>query len=114
VEENFSRATYVFVGRVISAQEIRRNLPLRSGVIGTFELIESIKGNPETLAVVESGYGGGDCGVPLLVGSTYIFFADPSGNIAIYSGTRGYTQGYGPDDTFLHKLQDLAHPAKRP
>ena len=114
VEENFNNAATIFVGRILSAQEIRGDESELSAVAGTFRIIETIKGNPERLAVVETGFGGGDCGVPLLVGQSYVFFADPNGRINICNGTEGYTKGYEPDDALLQNLRELAKSVPKP
>ena len=114
VEEKFANASTVFVGRILSAQEIRGEQPRLSAVVGTFRVSETLKGNPERLSVVETGYGGGDCGVQLLVGETYVFFADAAGRVNICTGTAGYTAGYEPDDAALEKLRALAHRAAKP
>lgn len=37
----------------------------------------SIRGNPDSLAGLTSGYGGGDCGIPLIAGAEYLVVLSP-------------------------------------
>jgi hypothetical protein len=110
LSQQFSEATYVFVGRIVSTQETKSHAddPRRSGVAAKFQLIETIKGNPSLLPNVHSGYGGGDCGIPMLVGASYVFFADAHGEIDICSGTSSYIRGNAPYEKYLRAVKALA------
>ena len=90
-------------------------MPQWGGVAADFQIVEPIKGNPLLLHQgVQSGYGSGDCGVPLLVGVTYVFFAGAQGEIDICSGTRSHVQGHEEHDSFLRGLKSLAPRTKAP
>jgi hypothetical protein len=108
-EDYFSRATFVFVGRVVSAEEIssRKSEPRLSGVKANFRLIQEIKGKVSPLFAVETGYGAGDCGYPVAIGQTYIFFTGPQGEISICGGTQRYLEGYEPDEAVLREIKKL-------
>ena len=108
-EYYYSRATQVFVARVVATREIaqRGDQSKRAGVAATFTLGEVLKGNPRHLRTIESGYGNGDCGVPLLVGSTYVFFTGPDREVNICNGTHAHVAGYAPHDELLQKLRAL-------
>lgn len=116
LQTQLSNASYVFIARVISTHEIksRSDIPQWGGVSANFTLVKEIKGKSKSLGVVETGYGDGDCGVPLSVGRTYIFFAGPKGEIDICSGTQGYISGYEPHENSLLKIMSLTNHAAKP
>lgn len=45
--------------------------------VAEYTLVESLQGNPPTYAPLASGYGGGNCGVPLIAGAEYIAVLAP-------------------------------------
>ena len=116
LSQQFSNANNIFIGRIVATHEIksRSDMPDWGGVQGQFELIETLKGNQKLVKYVETGYGAGDCGVPLLTGQTYIFFTGSKGEISICSGTVSYVAGYEKHEAFLKKLKKLNTNATKP
>lgn len=114
LEQQFSEAGNVFVGRVASTSEIssRASDPDRGGVAATFTLVKDLKGNTTPSLKVQSGYGSGDCGIPLLVGTSYLFFVSKDAEINICSGTQVFVPGYEPHDRLLKRLERLTSPPK--
>lgn len=55
-----------------------------------FQIVEVLKGKPENIESLKSGYGGGDCGYRTTVGEEYVFFTDKVGKISICSGAWRY------------------------
>lgn len=45
--------------------------------VADYTLVESLRGDPPTYAPLASGYGGGNCGVPLIAGAEYIVVLAP-------------------------------------
>jgi hypothetical protein len=115
-KDHYSAATYVFVGRVVAIREIksRADIPDWGGVAAEFQLIEVLKGPHPFLSGVETGYGHGDCGVPMFVGVSYVFFARAKGEIDICSGTRAYIKGYEGDEEYLREIKSLPPVSKAP
>jgi hypothetical protein len=76
--EHYAAAKHIFIGRVISLHEIksRPSMPGWGGVRVGVQMEKMLKGiRPFSLAL-STGHGAGDCGVPMFVGSSYIFFVD--------------------------------------
>ena len=96
LHEQFHNAQHVFIGRITGAQEIehRTSHPQWRGMLGTFQVLYDFKGHPKTLKHIETGLGPSDCGVSLVVGRTYLFFADKMGTVDICSGS----QAFDPQD----------------
>lgn len=100
-------AEHVFVGRITKASEIKSRSvnPNWRGVLGEFQALQTLKGNPNALHNIETGYGHGGCGVTLTVGKTYLFFTDKSGSIDICTGSRPFTSGTQEDEETLKELK---------
>jgi hypothetical protein len=100
-------AENVFVGRITKTREIKSRSanPNWSGVLGEFQALQTLKGSPNELHNIETGYGHGGCGVILTVGQTYLFFADKSGSVNICTGSRRFTSGIQEDVETLKELK---------
>lgn len=110
LDEQFSHARYVFVGRVLSREEIAsRDEPKgRPGVVAKFQLLEVLKAKHPPTPKVVTGVGSGDCGVPIFLGMSYVFFVGPQGEIDICSGTRPYVRGNEDLERYLAEVRSLA------
>jgi hypothetical protein len=89
VQEKFAASKHVFLARVTRIEEIKTplNVLWPTGTRGFFEVTESFKGDSTTISSVQTGHGGGDCGVPLAIGGMYLFFANDQGTIDLCSGS---------------------------
>ena len=114
--EHVSAANYIFIGRVVAVHEIKSlpDMPSWGGVRVKFELQETIKGTRPYPKSLTTGYGSGDCGVPMFVGTSYIFFASPNGAIDICSGTKSYIKEYEPSEAYLNEIKAYVVPSKVP
>ena len=78
----FDEATQVLLVRILATENVRAREPLAKGVhfvVGVnygvrarFELLESFKGDASAVAALATGHGGGDCGVDLAPGTTWL------------------------------------------
>ena len=78
----FDESTQVLLVRIVSVENVRAREPLTKGVhyvVGInygvrakFELLESFKGDATAVEALATGHGGGDCGVDLAPGTTYL------------------------------------------
>jgi hypothetical protein len=80
LHEQLDKADIVMVVRVtqtrlnpegLKSHQFDDNGPVHA----TFELTETLKGDPSKVEELFSGYGGGDCGIPLLPGLYYFIVA---------------------------------------
>jgi hypothetical protein len=113
---NFPHADAVFVGRVVSRKDtvsvfgdaatgLRR--PSR---ITSFQVARWWKGPVADTVRVQSGLGGGDCGIPFVVGKTYAVFAnwfDGHLNTGLCSGTREFEPSR---DSLFGRRRDVLPP----
>ena len=95
IEQAFDEAPIVFVAHVT---EVRFQAMPSSGDISPedfapqrakFSVVEKFKGDPAQVKELKAGYGGGDCGVPLVVGFDYMVLVDSNGYINYCSGFFG-------------------------
>lgn len=99
-EDGFSRATCSTGPQCIPKQVAR------------FTPIESFKGSLNALSTLASGYGGGDCGVPLVAGAYYVVFLrkdDSHVGICNATGPNVHLKHIGP---FLRSLRQVARDPK--
>ena len=110
LREQFQMAEHVFVGRITHVQETksRASHPLWSGVLGTFQTRQTFKGNPRALHNIETGLGPSDCGLSLIEGRTYLFFADKMGSVDICSGSRAFDTEDPKNSDILKELKSYA------
>ena len=109
-------AEHVFVGQITKTQEVKsRSInPNWSGVIGEFQALQTLKGNPTVLHHIETGHGRGGCGVTLTVGQAYLFFTDKSGSVDICTGSRTFTPGSQEDEGTLKELKAFTTQHSKP
>ena len=114
--EQYQMAEHVFVGRITRTREIKSRSvnPNWNGVIGEFQALQALKGNPAVLQNIETGHGRGGCGVTLTVGQTYLFFIDKSGSVDICTGSRKFTSGTPEDEKTLKELKAFATQHAKP
>ncbi|HZX78765.1 hypothetical protein [Lysobacter sp.] len=99
-EDGFSRATCSIGPRCVSKQVAR------------FTQIESFKGSLNAVPTLASGYGGGDCGIPLVAGAYYVVFLrkdDSNVGICNATGPNVYLKHIEP---FLQSLRLVARDPK--
>ncbi|MFT3790806.1 MAG: hypothetical protein QM741_06960 [Rudaea sp.] len=99
IEEAFDSAPIVFIAHITSIRY--REPPENSSKFedyaaqrAKFTVIEALKGDPKLVSELAAGYGGGDCGVPLIVGFDYMVLVDPHGYINYCSGFFGPHYGW--------------------
>jgi hypothetical protein len=100
----------IFIARIFEVSEVANrprdadnwtNPPVRA----QFRVFDSLKGNPSEVQFLRSGYGGGDCGVPFIVGRRYLVFTDIDGRVRISSGTGDITPEYEPHAKFIAAIK---------
>lgn len=108
--EQFEDANFVFVGRVISVEDVasRKEPKAWPGVAVNFQLLDILKAKSPPPTKLIAGIGTGDCGVPIFPQLTYVFFAGPKGEIDICSGTRPYVRGNEELEHYLSEVKSLA------
>jgi hypothetical protein len=67
---------YIFVAEITSAKKNPDADSRLNRVAAEFEILDVIKGVPQELNVLHSGIGGGDCGIPFLVGHVMLVFTN--------------------------------------
>ena len=110
LQEQFQIAAHVFVGRITRVQETnsRASHPLWRGMLGAFQVQQTFKGNPHVLQNIETGFGPSDCGLSLVEGRTYLFFADKMGSVDICSGSRAFDADDPKYSDILKELKSYA------
>jgi hypothetical protein len=86
-------ANIIFVARITSAAEVFTED--RGGIQAKYQVIETLKGAPEELDVLATGYWDGDCGVPLRVGHYVLVLTNDSGWVGLCSGSEPLGVGFG-------------------
>jgi hypothetical protein len=77
LEDHVKRAKHIFIARIYSVEDVKKVEGAKDdarGVRAKFESYDTLKGNPEALTYLYSGYGHGDCGLNFTVGDRYLFF----------------------------------------
>lgn len=110
LHEQFQIAEYVFVGRTTNVQQIKSRVshPLWRGILGAFQVQQTFKGNPHALQNIETGLGPSDCGLSLVEGRTYLFFADKMGSVDICSGSRAFDAENPENSDILRELKNYS------
>lgn len=105
--EHYDRAEFVFVGRVISKEDVASREEPKGwpGVAATYQLLELVKAKSPPPPRLITGVGSGDCGVSIYPTVFYVFFAGPGGEIDICSGTRPYIRGDGEMERYLNEVK---------
>jgi hypothetical protein len=65
-----------------------------------FTVVEVMKGDPKTVAELRAGYGGGDCGIPLIAGFDYLVLVGKSGEMSYCQGFFGPHYGWNETRQF--------------
>ncbi|MBN8480913.1 MAG: hypothetical protein J0L88_04905 [Xanthomonadales bacterium] len=100
VETAFDNAKHVFVARI---ERVELVAPPRNGddrwepQRASFSMRDALKGKPNRIKRLRTGYGYGDCGVPLIVGADYLVLANDHGRISLCSGYFGPHFGFVED-----------------
>ena len=87
IKEVVDTSKHVFVAEITSAQKNPDADKVWKSVSADFEIVDVIKGAPQELDRLYSGFGGGDCGVPFLVGHKLIVFTN-DGTVTTCGATR--------------------------
>ncbi len=104
IKKIISTSKYIFVAGIKSVTINDSTKDHMKGVVAEFVLIDSIKGNAKEIKKLYSGFGGGDCGVPLNVGWQYIIYSN-DGVVAVCSGSNNYP-GKENDDGYVEKIRE--------
>jgi hypothetical protein len=89
LEEQFAAASSVFTAHVVRVEETteKRRDPKEAVLAATFRIIEVLKGKPPSDNKVKSYvYGPGNCTVPVLAGTDYIFFLEENSAFVDWPG----------------------------
>jgi len=107
LKQQFDMAEHVFVARIENMQktESRPSHPQWRGILGEFTVQQTLKGKPNTLQAIETGFGQGDCGVSLVAGHTYLFFTDKTGSVDICSGSGAFDSNALENQAILEQLK---------
>jgi hypothetical protein len=83
----FARASTVFTAHLLRTEEIPPTITPMADVEATFRTIEIFKGQPPADGKVRTFvYGPGNCSVPLLAGSDYLFFLYENNYVLLLPG----------------------------
>ena len=91
VEAKVRGADAIYIARAIDIRHV--DVPpaghgARHPVAATFRVHRHIKGVDTPHVVLQTGRGGGDCGVPLTEGSDYLLLVDAGNELSLCSGSR--------------------------
>ena len=86
--DRFSNAENIYTAKLSSATVVKPDKGKeRSYVEGTFQVIETYKGNPKPIMKLKTGIDSGACGIPMTVGRAYIIFQRNNEHISTCDGT---------------------------
>lgn len=114
-EERFEKAAIVVAAHMLKVEEVEAPNEIGQDMLwveGTFRPIELLKGElPAGNKVSGPAYGPGNCSLPLLAGSDYIFYLDGEKNFVIWpSGSEMFFSLDTPDGKkVLDDLRVLAN-----
>ena len=104
-------ASQIFVGQIIATQLLSLSPGAPAiGVQADIDIAQNIKGSDKNNLTVSTGAGGGDCGVPLHIGNSYVFFVSADRRTSICAGTRRYVSGNKESDEFLNQVKSYVLP----
>jgi hypothetical protein len=95
-EEKFARAKEVFLARVVRVEETGKAERIGGGEVrtvqGTYELVETFKGEPKDGdTVLDFVFNPGNCSLGIMAGLYYVFFVLPENRLVLWvNGSRGY------------------------
>jgi hypothetical protein len=119
----FDKAEHVFVARITALEDIapmtrwkfaqqdedwEPEVGVDYGLRMQFEIETTIKGDPESLSHLVTGYGGGDCGVPVLPGGYLLVATDQRGEVHYCSLARELRLANCVDIEWLDRLRKRA------
>lgn len=107
LEKHVADAKNIYVGVLTSSRIIEPESDKEWPYIeGTIEVETIIKGAPQKIEKIRTGFGSGDCGIPMTIGRAYvIFFEKEQYHIGSCSAS-GQIQRY-QEKEFVQKLQGL-------
>lgn len=106
MEDQFRNAKHVFVAQIETVgYESRGRFNERAQVAG-YKVVKQLKESGSKPRSLRSGYGYGDCGVPLVAGLQYLVLVNDSGEIGLCSGFYGPQFGWtdGRPKAFLDSV----------
>ena len=80
-------------------------------VEGSISVEKVIKGSPQKIENIRTGFGGGDCGIPMTIGRTYVIFLEKEQYHIDSCGASGQIQRY-QEKEYVEKLKELASEQK--
>jgi len=110
LEQKIDSAQIIFIARITEAAEVP-NTPQGAASFETppvrarFQVLDAIKGDPTKIEFLRSGYGGGDCGIPLLVGRRYLVYTGVGGQIFLPDGSGDVTPEYEPHRKYIEAVR---------
>ena len=116
--ESVLHSSAVFVGRVVRIEDpnLADSRPILAGRRVTLHVTGRYYGATEADIVIFTGIGGGDCGYPFVVGSTYLVYGSTSPNGSLSTSICAHTQLFaaaGSDLEYLHGLTTAPPAAAR-
>jgi hypothetical protein len=107
IKDIIDASQHIFVAEITSAQKnSAADSPWKS-VSADFEIVDVVKGEPHVLDRLFSGFGGGDCGIPFLVGHKLIVFTD-DGTVTTCGATRSIGI-FEDDNEYIALLKSYVH-----
>jgi hypothetical protein len=110
LEQKVDSAEIIFIGCISEVAEIPNspegadrfeNPPVRA----RFQVLDSIKGDPTKVQFLRSGYGGGDCGIPFVVGRRYLVYTSQGGQVFLPGGSGDVTPEYEPHRRYIEAIR---------
>jgi hypothetical protein len=110
LEQKIDSAQIIFIARITEVAEVPNapqdapsfeNPPVRA----RFQILDTIKGDPTKIEFLRSGYGGGDCGIPFVVGRRYLVYTGSGGQIFLPDGSGDVTPEYEPHRKYIEAVR---------
>jgi len=82
--------------------------------IARFTLVEAFKGSGHGLTSLASGYGGGDCGIPVVAGAFYVVFLQRGeSQIGICNAAGPYVMRYTDTGTYPKRIEPFLNSLRK-
>lgn len=108
LEEHVAEAERIFVGVLVSTKIVK---PKSEGewsyIQGNIKVESAIKGQVKKNEEVRTGFGGGDCGIPMTTGRAYVIFSSSKENYIGICGASGEIMRY-EEQEYIEKLMVLS------
>lgn len=109
-ERVFDESTQVIFAKIVGVEDVgAKSVPTGAfepghnyGIRATFELLDTFKGDAQALDALGTGYGGGDCGVSLVPGRSYLLNVRAHGTV----GSCGIVREVDPTNCRWPALRD--------